>query len=167
MLAIWSLVLLPFLNPAWTSGSSWFMLLKPGLENFEHYFASMWDECNCTVVSTFFDIVFFGIGINTCFSPVQLLSHVRLFVIPWSAACQASLSITISRSSLKPTSIELVMPSSHLILCYPLFLLPPIPPSISSILEPPKIKSVTVFIVSPSICHEVMGPDVMILFFEC
>ena len=130
MLAIWSLVLLPFLNPAWTSGSSWFMLLKPGLENFEHYFASMWDECNCTVVSTFFDIVFFGIGINTCFSPVQSLSHVRLFVIPWSAACQASLSITNSWSLPKLTSIESVMPSSHLILCRPLLLLPPIPPSI-------------------------------------
>ena len=49
---------------------------------------------------------------------------------PWIAACQASLSITNSRSSLKLTSIELVMPSSHLILCRPLFLLPPIPPSI-------------------------------------
>ena len=42
MLAIWSLVPLPFLNPAWTSGSSWFVLLKPGLEKFEHYFASIW-----------------------------------------------------------------------------------------------------------------------------
>ena len=64
------------------------------------------------------------------FSSVQLLSHVRLFVTPWTAARQASLSITISRSSLKLTSIELVMPSSHLILCRPLFLLPPMPPSI-------------------------------------
>ena len=53
-----------------------------------------------------------------------------LFATPWIAACQASLSITISRSSPKLTSIELVMPSSHLILCCPLFLLPPIPPSI-------------------------------------
>ena len=52
------------------------------------------------------------------------------FVTPWTAACQASLSITNSQSSHKPTSIELVMPSSHLILCHPLFLLPPIPPSI-------------------------------------
>ena len=49
---------------------------------------------------------------------------------PWTAARQASLSITISQSSLKLTSIESVMPSSHLILCRPLFLLPPIPPSI-------------------------------------
>ena len=61
---------------------------------------------------------------------VQLLSRVRLFATPWTAACQASLSITISQSSLKLTSIELVLPSSHLILCCPLFLLPPIPPSI-------------------------------------
>ena len=64
------------------------------------------------------------------FSSVQSLSCVRLFAAPWIPACQASLSITISRSSLKLTSIELVMPSSHLILCHPLFLLPPIPPNI-------------------------------------
>ena len=63
------------------------------------------------------------------FSSVQLLSHVRLFVTPWIAAHQASLSITISRSSLKLMSIESMMPSSHLILCRPL-LLPPVPPSI-------------------------------------
>ena len=64
------------------------------------------------------------------FSSVQSLSPVRLFATPLMAACQASLSITISRSSLKLTSIESVMPSSHLILCHPLFLLPPIPPSL-------------------------------------
>ena len=64
------------------------------------------------------------------FSSVQLLSHVWLFATPWIAARQASLSITNSRSSLKFTSIESVMPSSHLILCHPLLLLPPIPPSI-------------------------------------
>ena len=64
------------------------------------------------------------------FSSVQSLSHVRLFATPWIAARQASLSITNSRSSLRLTSIESVMPSSHLILCRPLFLLPPIPPSI-------------------------------------
>ena len=60
----------------------------------------------------------------------QSLSRVRLFATPWIAARQASLSITNSRSSLRLTSIESVMPSSHLILCRPLFLLPPIPPSI-------------------------------------
>ena len=64
------------------------------------------------------------------FGSVQSLSCVRLFVTPWNAACQASLSITNSRSSLKLTSIESVMPSSHLILGRPLLLLPPIPPSI-------------------------------------
>ena len=64
------------------------------------------------------------------FNSVQLLSRLRLFATPWIAALQASLSITISRSSLKLMSIELVMPSSHLILCRPLLLLSPIPPSI-------------------------------------
>ena len=64
------------------------------------------------------------------FSSVQLLSHVRLFATPWIAAPQASLSITNFRSSLRLMSIESVMPSSHLILCRPLLLLPPIPPSI-------------------------------------
>ena len=64
------------------------------------------------------------------FSSVQSLSRVRLFATPWIAACQASLSITNSRSSLKLMSIEAVMPSSHLILCRPLLLLPQIPPSI-------------------------------------
>ena len=64
------------------------------------------------------------------FSSVQSLSRVRLFVTPWIAARQASLSITISWSSLRLTSIESVMPSSHLILCRPLLLQSPIPPSI-------------------------------------
>ena len=64
------------------------------------------------------------------FSSVQSLSRLRLFATPWIAAHQASLSITNSRSSLKLMSIELVMPSSHFILCRPLLLLPPIPPSI-------------------------------------
>ena len=64
------------------------------------------------------------------FSSAQSLSRVQLFATPWTAARQASLSITNSRSSLKLTSIESVMPSSHLILCRPLLLLPPIPVSI-------------------------------------
>ena len=64
------------------------------------------------------------------FSSVQSLSRVQLFVTPSIAAHQASLSITNSRSSLTLTSIESVMPSSHLILCRPLLLLPLIPPSI-------------------------------------
>ena len=63
-------------------------------------------------------------------SSAQSLSHVQLFVTPWITAHQASLSITNSRSSLRLTSIKSVMPSSHLILCHPLLLLPSIPPSI-------------------------------------
>ena len=59
-----------------------------------------------------------------------MLSHVRLFVIPWTAACQPSLSITNSWSLLKHMSIESVMPFHHLILCHPLLLLPSIFPSI-------------------------------------
>ena len=65
------------------------------------------------------------------FSSVQLFSHVRLFATPWTAACQASLSITNSQSLLKLMSIESVMPSNHLILCRPLLLLPSIFPSIT------------------------------------
>ena len=61
---------------------------------------------------------------------VESLSCVQLFVTPWTAACQASLSFTISRSLLRFMSIESMMPSNHLILCCPLFLLPPVFPSI-------------------------------------
>ena len=64
------------------------------------------------------------------FSSVQLLSRVQLFATPWTAACQASLSITNSWSLPKTMSIESVMSSNHLILCRPLLLLPPILPSI-------------------------------------
>ena len=64
------------------------------------------------------------------FNSVQSLSHVRLFATPWTAACQASLSITNSQSWLKFMSTELVMPSNHLILCCPLLLLPSIFPRI-------------------------------------
>ena len=65
------------------------------------------------------------------FSSIQSLSRVWLFVTPWITARQASLSITKSQSSLRLTPIESVMPSSHLILCHQLHLLPPIPPSIN------------------------------------
>ena len=65
VLAIWSLVPLPFLNPAWTSGSS---RLKPGLENFEHYFTSVWDECNCAVVWAFWHCLSLGLEWKLTFS---------------------------------------------------------------------------------------------------
>ena len=64
------------------------------------------------------------------FSSVQSLNRVQLFATAWTTACQASLSITSSRSLPKLICIKSVMPSSHLILCHPLLLLPPIPPSI-------------------------------------
>ena len=66
------------------------------------------------------------------FSSVQSLGRVRLFVTPWIAAFQASLSLTNSRSSFKLMSIESVMPPSHLILCYPLLLLPQSLPALGS-----------------------------------
>ena len=78
------------------------------------------------------------------FSSVQSLSRVQLLETPWTAAQQASLSITNSQSILKLMSIRSVMPSNHLILCR---------------------LSLTVSIDSPSICHEVMEPDAMILGF--
>ena len=69
-------------------------------------------------------------NVSLQFSSVQSLSRVRLSVTPWIAVHQASLSITNYRSLLKLMSIESVMPSSHLILCRPLLLMPPVPPSI-------------------------------------
>ena len=73
-------------------------------------------------------------------SSVQSLSRVCLFATPWIAARQASLSITNSRSSPKHTCIKSVMPSSHLILCCPLLLLPPIPPSIRVFSNEPTLR---------------------------
>ena len=132
---------------------------------------------------------------------VQSLCHVRLFATPWTAACQASLSITNSQSLLKLMSIASVMPSNHLILTTRktivlttqnfvgkimslLFnmlsrlviaflprsrhlLISWLQSPSAVILEPKKIKSITVSIVSNSICHEVMGPNAVILAFDC
>ena len=61
---------------------------------------------------------------------VQSVSHVQLFMTPWTAACQASLSFTLSQSLLKLMSTESMMPSNHLILCHPFLLLPSVFPSI-------------------------------------
>ena len=72
MLAIWSLVPLPFLNPASTSGFMVHVLFKPGLGNFEHYFTRVWDECNCAVVLAFFSIAFLWKGNENCPFPVLL-----------------------------------------------------------------------------------------------
>ena len=83
-----------------------------------------------TLKSALFSVAYLFFTDSVRFSSVQSLSHVRLFATSWITAFQASLSITNSQSSLKLTSIELVLPSSHLTLCHPLLLLPPSPPSI-------------------------------------
>ena len=80
-------------------------------------------QCNQKTIMTIFFLKIF-------FVFVQLLCHVQLFETPWTTACQASLSVTISWSLLELMSIGLMMPSNHLILCCPLFLLPTIFPSI-------------------------------------
>ena len=86
MLAIWSLVPLSFLKQAWTSGNSQFTYgLKPGLENFEHSFTSMWDECNCAVVWAFYGMPFFGIGMKT--DLFQSCGHCWVFQICWHIEC--------------------------------------------------------------------------------
>ena len=83
-----------------------------------------------STMSSFFFYYYYIAG--KVLSSIQLLSCVRLFATPWIAGCQASLSITNSWSSLRLTSIKLVMPSSHLILCHPLLLLPPTLPASGS-----------------------------------
>ena len=106
--------------------------MKPGLAKQS---SAGWKGSACTCMTI--KLNFFHSLLHRCTKlshvtpgSVQSLSRVRLFVTPWVAARQASLSITNSRSLLKPMSIESVMPSNHLILCRPLLLLPPIPPSI-------------------------------------
>ena len=104
------------------------------------------------------NVLYLQIKVWKCLS-VQSLSRVQLFATPWIAACQAYLSITNSRSSLKLISIELVIPSSHLILCHPLLLMSPIPPRIrvfsndsTLCMRWPKYRSVS-FSLSPSSEH--------------
>ena len=89
MLAIWSLVPLPFLNPAWTSGSSQFTYCWSfGFQNFEHYFATMWDECNCAVVWAFFGIAFLLDWKENW--PLPVLGHCWGFQICWYIVCSTS-----------------------------------------------------------------------------
>ena len=89
---IWSLVPLPFLNRIWTSESvhillniSVHVLLKPDLENFEYYFTSVWDECNCAVVWAFWALSFFWIGMKT--DLFQSCGHCWVFQICWHIYC--------------------------------------------------------------------------------
>ena len=110
MLAIWSLIPLPFLNSACTSGSSQFMLLlKPSLEDFEHYLASMQNECNCMIVWTFFVITFFGIGIKT--DLFQSCGHCWVFQICWHIECS-----TFTASSFRIWNSSTGIPSPLLVL---------------------------------------------------
>ena len=82
-------------------------------------------------IFSFYDFLkSFNVACSNKSSLVQLHSRVRLFVIPWTAACQASLSITNSQSLLKLMFIESVIPSKHIILCHPLLLSPSIFPSL-------------------------------------
>ena len=94
---------------------------------FPYYHTTFWSTL---IMATIFEPLLFHQIPSVQFSSVQSLSRLWLFATPWIVARQPSLSITDPQSSLKLTSIESVMPSSHLILCCPLFLLPPIPPSI-------------------------------------
>ena len=102
------------------TGSMKFTSIKPLLTKmYRINQAVLWSTC-----------LFISKHNTSSISSVQSLSRVRLFETLWIAARQASLSITNSRSSPKLLSIKSMMPSSHLILCRPLLLLPPIPPSI-------------------------------------
>ena len=96
---------------------------------YERYVFSFKRNCQA-IFQNGFTIYIPTSSISVQFSSVQSLSRVRLFATPWIAARQASLSITNSQSLLKLMRIDSVMSSSHLILCHPLLLLPPIPPSI-------------------------------------
>ena len=86
-----------------------YILLKPGLENFEHYFASTWDECNCVVVWTFSGIAFFGIGMKT--DLFQSCGHCWVFQICWPIDCS-----TLIASSFRIWNSSTGIPSSPLAL---------------------------------------------------
>ena len=85
------------------------ILLKPSLENFEHYFASMWNECNCVIVWTFFGIAFFGIGMKTDF--FWSCGHCWVFQICWLIECS-----TLKESSFRVWNSSVGIPSPPLAL---------------------------------------------------
>ena len=109
------------LQAPWSHGQNSSYSVRTGISDILVYNGS-WDLIHFQKICKLVLIPLIEIGHQ--FSSVQLLSHVRLFATPWIAARQASLSITNSQSLLKLMSIESVMPSSHLILCHPLLLLP-------------------------------------------
>ena len=126
ILAIWSLIPLPFLNPACKSWSSLFThkassLLKPGLENFEHYFTSVWDECNCVVVCTVFGIAFLWDWNENWSFPIlwPLLSFPNCLHIECSTLTTSAFQIWNSSAGIPspPLALFLVMlPKAHLTL---------------------------------------------------
>ena len=120
MLAIWSLVPLSFSK---SNLKIWkflvHILLKPSLDNFEHYFASMWNECNCAGVWTFFGLPFFGIGMKT--DLFQSFGHCWVFQTCWHIECStftaSSLKIWNSLAAIPspPLALSVVMlPKAHL-----------------------------------------------------
>ena len=120
-------------------GMELILIFQSGCQSYSHHLCYKWHSrgggkgafhwSHLVTPSCCLNVVFFS-GPSFQFISVQLLSRVWLFATPWIAARQVSLSITNSRSLPKLMSIESVMPSSHLTLCCPLLLLPPIPPSI-------------------------------------
>ena len=133
-----------------------------------------WIPVSDTGVKNFWRDYYFFVAVaaaEAC-AVLCLAAQLCLTVTPQTAACQASLSFTVSRSWLRLIPTGSVKLPNRLILCPPLLLLPLLFPSIrvfwakSVILEPRKIKSVTVSTFPPSICHEVMGLDAMILVFN-
>ena len=120
----------PFLSYSSQAGALWPLILSfpqgPGA------LATLDSSVSSTSVSSHLLLSSLLLGQSACdVVAVQLLSHVQLFVAPWTAAHQASRSFTNSRSLLKLMSVESVMPSNHLILCHPLLL----PPSIETIID--------------------------------
>ena len=110
MLAIWSLVPLPFLTPPWTSGRSLFMYCwSLAWRILSIYFASMWDECNCVVVWTFLALPFFGIGKKT--DLFQSCGHCWAFQICWHTKCS-----TFTASSFRIWNSSTGVPSPPLAL---------------------------------------------------
>ena len=101
--------------PIWSLVPSWkftvHVLLKPGLENFKHYFTRMWNECNCAVVWTFFGIAFFGIGVNT--DLFQSCGHCWVFQIFWHIECS---TFTASSFRIWNSSTEIPSPPLALII---------------------------------------------------
>ena len=118
MLAIWSLIRLPFSDPPWTSGSSRFTYCwSLTWRNFEHYFASVWDECNCAVVWAFFVIAFLWNWNET--DLFQSCGHCWVFQICWHIECS-----TFTASSFRIWNSLTGIPSPLLALFVVIFLRP-------------------------------------------